>query len=112
MNTLASNLIEDRAEFKKLSKENDDKILKVEIEKTQNAKRIADHEAKIEAQAEAHESEMAKLKEKFDEVSEILKLKKQSKRLLKLKEIEFKQLLMRFVNQRNASPLLPIATRS
>jgi hypothetical protein len=112
LNTLARNLIEDRAEFKKLSKENHDKILKVEIEKTLNAKCIADHEANIEAQAEAHDSEMAKLKEKFDEVSEILKLKKQSKRLLKLKGIEFKQLLIRFVNQRNASPLLPIAARS
>jgi hypothetical protein len=62
LNTLASKLIEDRANFKKLSEEKNDKILKLEGEKTQSAKCIVELEPKIAAQAESHKSEMSKLK--------------------------------------------------
>jgi hypothetical protein len=47
LTTLASELTEDRAEFKKLSKEKNKKILKLEDEKKHNVKRIADVEAML-----------------------------------------------------------------
>jgi hypothetical protein len=69
LSSLASGLIGDLSEFKKLSEEKDDKILKLEIERIQNLNRIVDLEAKITAQAKAHKTEMVRLKEKFDETN-------------------------------------------
>jgi uncharacterized coiled-coil DUF342 family protein len=48
----------------------------LEDEKKQNAKCIADLEAKLAAQAEAHGFEMSKLKETFDEVRKKIEVKK------------------------------------
>jgi hypothetical protein len=54
MNTLACELLEDHVEFKKSFKKNNDKILKLEDEKKQNAKCIADLEAILATRAKAH----------------------------------------------------------
>lgn len=78
---MASELIEDCVKFKKSSKEKDDKVLKLEAEKTQSAKHIADLEAKIAAEVEAHKSKMSKLKEKFDEASEIFEVEKSKREI-------------------------------
>jgi hypothetical protein len=45
----------------KISNEENNKILKLEDEKKDNAKHIADLEAMMAAQAESHKSEMLKL---------------------------------------------------
>jgi CRISPR/Cas system CSM-associated protein Csm2 small subunit len=78
----------------------------LEDEKKQNAKRIADLEAKLAAQAEAHGFEMSKLKENFDEVRKKLKLKNQSARLSKLDVVEFRRILTNFGSRKNDAFLL------
>lgn len=79
----------------------------MEDEKKQNAKCIADLEAKLAAQAEAHGFEMSKLKEKFDEVrKKKLKLKNQSARLSKLDVVEFRRILTNFGSRKNDAFLL------
>lgn len=45
------------------------KILELESDNSQSAKHIADLKAKIIAQDKAHETEMDKLREKFDEAN-------------------------------------------
>lgn len=76
MNTLASDLIRDHVEFKKLSEGKDSKISKLKSENIQSVKRTTDLEAKIAAQVEACKVEMVDLKEKLDEANENFEVEK------------------------------------
>jgi hypothetical protein len=76
LNTLASDLIRDHVEFKKLSEGKDSKISKLKSENIQSVKRTTDLEAKIAAQVEACKVEMVDLKEKLDEANENFEVEK------------------------------------
>jgi hypothetical protein len=79
--TLVSELNENHARLKKFSEEKNRKILKLEEENKNNAKRIADLEAMLATQDESHKSEMLKLKERFDEVNEIFEVEKSKREI-------------------------------
>lgn len=106
LNTLASELLEDHIEFKKSSEEKNEKILKLENEKKQSAKRVADLEAKLTAQAEAHESEMSKLKQNFDEVSKIFEVDKSKREIVKVERDRVQKNVDELGNQKNDAFLL------
>jgi hypothetical protein len=79
--TLVSELNENHARLKKFSEEKNRKILKLEEENKNNAKRIADLEAMLATQDESHKSEMLKLKERFDKVNEIFEVEKSKREI-------------------------------
>lgn len=77
-------MIEDHAEFKKLSEEKDDIISKLENGKALIGKHIVDLDARIAAQVKAHKAKMTELKEKFDEVGKNFEVEKSKQEIAKV----------------------------
>jgi chromosome segregation ATPase len=74
--SLIDKLKESHTELAKFS-EGSSKISKLEEEKKADTKRITDLESTLSAQVELHKSEVLKLEEKLDEVSENFKVEKE-----------------------------------
>lgn len=62
-------MIEDCTEFHKILEEKNSKILKIETDKFQSMKRIADLEPHLKQQSKAHRAKMALLKETLEEMN-------------------------------------------
>jgi hypothetical protein len=77
---VVNKLKESQAELAKFS-EGVSRILKLEEEKKADAKLIADIEFALSAQVEIHKSEVLKLEEKLDEVSENFEVEKEKREI-------------------------------